>query len=246
MIALHLALAFMATAAEQPKEPSVASVAATPEYRPLVAEFARCVAERYRQDASDFVLRKKVLWAKSSLHKLSDDDCLPAQATREQAKILEKLTADELRPSLADALVRLEFPAPDQDLIATAQPLPSGALVDNLWPSDGCENCSADQKKKVEKVRALTNTLMAPYIFGECAVRFDPNNAHRLLMADVNSSDEAATFSLLASAFGQCVAEGSKAEMSRANVRGLIALSYYRLAHAPRIAELQSSQEAAK
>lgn len=235
---LLVVLTMVGAVAEQPKAPSIAAIAATAEYRPLVAEYAQCIVARDRAGASDFALRKNIEWTKTgewTVRRLLDKSCRPAQATKEQAETLGKMTPDMLRPSIADALVRVESPAFDQGLVTNAQPLPAGGLVDSLWPPDACKKCDAEQRKEFDEARAKTSASMTPYIFAECAVRADPGNAHRLLMADVNSASETSAFAALAPAFGQCVAEDAKINSSRTVLRGLIALSYYRLAHAPRV-----------
>lgn len=239
MLALAFVLAMASAAAYESNKASIASTIAGAEYRPLVAAYARCIAALHRTEASEFALHKNPEWTgkgKQALSKLDEPHCIPSQAAGDQKKVLKKMTPDLLRPHLADALVRTEFPQCEEALIRNAQPLPAGSLVENLWPSDACSKCDPQQRKTRESARAIANRLMAPYVFGECAVRADTQGSHRLLMTEANSNEEIAAFNALAPAFGQCVTEGSQAEMSKANVRGLIALSYYRLAHAPRIA----------
>ena len=238
---LVLALTTLASSSAQAKiiDNEIAPIVATSDYRPLVAQYAQCIAGRDRAGASDFALRKNVEWTKTGewkVRRLIDKSCVPSQATQEQAGTLKKMTPEMLRQPIAEALVRLEFPAADAKLIATAQPLASGGLIESLWPSNACDKCDAEQRKKFEETRVRTSASMAPYIFAECAVRADPGNAHKLLMADVNSASETSAFSALSPAFGQCVAEDAKINSSRTVLRGLIALSYYRLAHAPRVA----------
>jgi hypothetical protein len=246
---LTLALTMLAAAAEQPAiiDVEIAKTVATPEYRPLVAHYAQCIVERDHTEAADFVLRKNVEWTKSGqskVRKLIDKSCVPSQATQVQAATLKKMTVEMLRSPIADALVRFELPTSDPTLIATAQPLPSAGLVESLWPSDACKKCNAEQRKEFDETRVRTSASMAPYIFAECAVRTDPGDAHKLLMSEMNSADESSAFAGLAPAFSQCVAEDAKINSSRTVLRGLIALSYYRLAHAPRVGA--AAQEAAQ
>jgi hypothetical protein len=141
---------------------------------------------------------------------------------------------EQLRPAFAEALVRNEFPNADASVISTAQPLDYGKLVDSLWPPDACKNCRGEQLEDFENARGRSAALMAPLIFGECIVRTDPVNAHRLLMTDPASADEAAAVSALQPAFSNCVAEGQHLNTTRSVVRDVVALNYYRLARAPR------------
>ena len=77
---------------------------------------------------------------------------------------------------------------------------------------------------------------MAPIVFGECVVRTDPARAHVLLMTPPGSLAERAAIDALAPAFGDCVVQGGRFTATRPILRGLVAISYYRLAHAARVA----------
>lgn len=204
--------------------------------RQAITEFARCVAKRHPREAADYVLRKNTpisatIWAE---RRLADRVCVPGGSNRDDAKALLKLPA-ELRAVLAEVLVREEFPTFDASLINAAQPLGYANLVESLWPADACKKCKPDRLKEFEEMRAKASALMAPLVFGECAVRTDPANAHRLLMTEADSAEETSALRALGVAFAQCVSGGIKFTTTRKVVREALALNYYRLAHAPRV-----------
>jgi len=202
----------------------------------VIAEFAGCLARRHHREVADYVIRANV--PTSSIiraeKRLVDRACIPARASRDEAKALLKLP-EELRPALAEVLVREEFPVFEASQISAAQPLDYAKMADRLWPAADCAQCGPSKLREVEAARARAIKLMAPLVFGECAVRTDPANAHRLLLARAGSPEEAAAFESLQPAFGYCVMKDQRLGMSRTGARGLLSLNYYRLARSPRV-----------
>lgn len=207
--------------------------------RQAIADFSRCVVHRHRRQAVESVLRKSPrVWqvTSSAERTLADRACLPPGMSRDESQALLKMQKDEkLRPAFAEALVRKEFRTFDPQVITTAQPLEYGKLVDSLWPPDACKDCKGEQLRQFQDARAKSTELLAPLVFGECVVRTDPANAHRLLMTESGSADESATFGVLGPALSNCVTEGSRMTATKRALREAVALNFYRLAHAPRV-----------
>lgn len=228
-------LANAAISVAQPIPPGV--TAAQFSDRKVVEQFAGCVVQRHRLAAKTFVLNKLEDWrpsARSGLDAMRYENCVPASASPTDASLVRKLSDDAFKVALAGALVREEFPAFDAALIATAKPTASG-MVGNLFPAD-CKKCNEKQKAELADARAKMANIMAPAIFGECAIRTDPRDAHSLIMAAAGSTEEASSFAALRLAFSDCLLQGGQFTATRSVLRGLLAISYYRLAHAPRIA----------
>lgn len=76
---------------------------------------------------------------------------------------------------------------------------------------------------------------MAPLIFGECVVRTDPANAHKMLVADAGSLQESAAIQALRPALAHCIDQGGDLSLAVKDLRNSLALNYYRLARAPRV-----------
>lgn len=205
----------------------------TAEDRRIAKDFARCLVQNYRDEAVKLALSKRKLpggkYQAQSLR--SYRNCTPDYAKRRGTSSQRTLPLDALLFALSDELVRQEFPTFDPNLIRTAQPLPTAGLLDEIWPVDPGKKPS----KRVEEARARANSFLAPQMFGECAVRTDPAGAHRLLMTTAGSAAESSALRALQAAFGHCVTQGSQFTASRESLRGIVALSYYRLAHAPRV-----------
>jgi hypothetical protein len=223
--------------------PAPTIVEPTPEQRHVIADYAWCLARKHRVEAVELVLNQGVPRVAARVpSRRAVEDCVPAQAARRDLDPLDGPRKDAFLFGLADVLAREEFPAFDPNVIGTAQPLPTSHLVDALWPLDSCKKCNPEQLKRLEEVRARASAVLAPQMFGECVVRTDPENAHRLIMTEPASQDERSTLQSLGSAFGECVMQGSQFRADRALLRGVVALSYYRIAHAPRV-ELSGAQK---
>jgi hypothetical protein len=221
-------------------QPRPSGIAPAPSIDPrIVAGFARCVVERHHPEAAAYALSDYADWRtapRTTPAALEDQSCVPATASQADASLLLKLPENSIKFALADALVRQEFPVFDAAVILTARPLKSSSLVDALYPPGACRQCGAKQLAEVQQARARMSAIVAPIVFGECAVRTDPSHAHALVMAPPGSSQEKAMLEALAAALGSCVAQGGQFAATRPMLRGIIAISYYRVAHAPRLA----------
>ena len=231
---LTLAISLPAAAADRSVPP--VAIPPTPEQRELISAIARCLVEHHRTEAADFVLHRTV-WMPS---RRSSRDCVPPKSARRNVDALLKKQRDTLLFEVAGNLVRKEFQAFDHAVIGMAQFLPSSGLVDTLWPPEACKECKPEQIKKVEEARARVEKIMAPHIFGECVVRTDTANAHRVIMAAPDSPQEDSAIQSIAPALNHCVTEGSQLKVARSLMRGILAVSYYRLAHAPRAQQVRA------
>jgi hypothetical protein len=234
--AVSLALVLPSTATlAQPVPKGVTAAQLTD--RALVDAFAQCIVAKHASDAIPYVLNSYTDWRErppSTPRALKDKSCIPGQAAEHDANLLLQLSEDSIKVALAGALVRREFPTFDANVIDTAKALPSSTLVDKLFPPDGCRKCEAKRKVEFEDARAKLNNVMAPTIFGECAVRTDPAHAHALIHSWAASAEETAAFDALGAAFSNCLGQGAHFTATRSTLRGLVAISYYRIAHAPR------------
>ena len=72
---------------------------------------------------------------------------------------------------------------------------------------------------------------------GECAVRANPQGAHSLLSARLNSNEESAAVQAMMPAFASCLPKGQQVRFNILSLRGTVAVNYYRLALAPKAAQ---------
>lgn len=210
-----------------------APAAPTREQQRMIGDFARCLVEKHRSEAVEFVLDSNVASNKPAIpSRRARRDC---SSGRSALAKMDGPQRDTLLFALGDALVREEFPTFAPRVVETAQPLPAGNLVDTLWPLEACRKCKPRQLKDVRHARTRSQAILAPQVFGECVVRTDPANAHGLIVAEPGSASEGSALKALAPAFSHCVMAGARFEADRAFMRGILAVSYYRIAHAPRV-----------
>ena len=194
--------------------------------RDVMQIFAQCMAKHYEEDAQTIVETSPVGEAAWDLHKLMRPNCMPKSPHR--LAMRGKLT--QYRYALAEALLLRSYPdSPPNgvtEAVALDHPMFSpGAPMPAEWPGD-----PAKWQEDVEASQGYAYVSS----FGECVVRAAPDASWALLKTDVASRDEKARFDALIPAFSGCVAKGQQVELNKFNVRGSIALNYYRLAHAPR------------
>jgi hypothetical protein len=212
--------------------------------RALVADYGECIVKREPARASAAILAG--LGNKTMLDRypqLLQETCLH---TRLGDRVEVRFTGDQYRFAIADALVRQE--------LASAPP----PVLDDVPPlahHDPGEPPRTDSKGRPLQGRALEQAMRdhdvdraANYMwrYGECVVRVDPAAAKALLMTDPASKEEDVQFGAMSTALGTCLGEGRTLEFGKAALRGTIAVSYYRLAKAPRTAAVVQARGAAE
>lgn len=219
--------AWPVTAAPQQSDYSVKDT------RRLMAEYAKCVVDRHPKQAAEALLRNvdngTIL---KQYRMLIDGECL-VRSTHASAKM--SFSGDLYRYALADALVAREFAGASVGDLSTVPPLDNLDLPDVPRPPPASASKAEIQRfEKAQKSYEDAKAFRLFNAFGECVVRMDPSSAHALLVTTPESADEAAHFSLLQPALGECLPEGKTLTFGKVVLRGSIAVSYYRLAHAAR------------
>lgn len=77
---------------------------------------------------------------------------------------------------------------------------------------------------------------------GECAVRANPGGASDLMKARINSKEEMQAVEALVPAFSSCLPKDLKVHFDITTLRGTVAVNYYRLASAPRVAQSEAQK----
>lgn len=218
------------------RNPDVEKVKPLDETRRVAAKYADCVVRKKPAKAAlavlDLVPNKAII---KNYKDLIDRDCfLKASRTAFEARL--RFPNDHLRYALADALVRKEFPtAPAMDVVNIAP----------LWHEqfDAAAYLPPPGKKRSAKKQALWNeyaleTQASIFIskFGECVVRANQKQTHALLLTEPASDAERAVLKNLAPVLGDCLPAGQSFRANQSMIRGTIAINYYRLAKAPRVA----------
>ena len=214
------------------KLPDNAQLVPPKQVRALVAGYGECVVKREAPRASAAIIAG--LGSNEMLARypqLLQESCVPGQLGD---LVQVRFTDDQYRYAIADALVRRELAAVPPPVLDDVPPLNQGGpagppTVDSSGrPLTGraLELATPDYDRQ-----RAANYM---WRYGECVVRVDPAAAKALLLTEPSSREENAKFSAMGNALGTCLAEGRSLEFGKADLRGTIAVNYYRLAMAAR------------
>jgi hypothetical protein len=204
------------------------------ETRRIMADFARCTVKRHRAEAVSYVLDPARHTPDERPKKLADSYCLINLTILKNADVALVLPGDMMRYAIADVLLAEEFPSFSPNLIENAAPLnhPQPNPSD-FTPKPG-KRYTPEQLQRIAeaRVRALVRVAFAQY--GECVVRTDPVGSHALINSKASSPQEFGAIQALMPAFAECLPEGQQFKSNAAMLRGVVAVNFYRLAHAPK------------
>ena len=207
------------------------------EVRKIQLGYGECVVKKQREAARHFVLTPDLegrAWDRA-IAKVGDGYCL-VEAAKANHGVEMRFPADTMRYALADALVRSEFPVGAPVSLKNAGAIKQPTLDESKYrpyPSR-----KPKQKDLDELAEARRKQLGLIYLaqFGECVARADTVNSHGLLTASPDSPQESAAFASLKPVLAQCLPVGQTLSFNKATLRGTIAMNFYRLAHAPHVA----------
>lgn len=198
----------------------------------MVAEYGDCIVKREQARASAAILAHVNVDEMLRRHpQLLQKSCV-------QNKLGDFVEVtfwdDQYRYAIAEALVRRELAALPPPVLDDVPAL------DHRGPQAPPR---VDAKGRPLQGRALERAMRdydqqraSNYMwrYGECVVRVDPVAAKALLLTEPASAAENARFKAMGTALGTCLAEGRSLEFGKADLRGTIAVNYYRLAIAAR------------
>jgi len=201
--------------------------------REVKARYGECVVSKHLLAARSFVLKPDAKWRNDE--RIGDGDCLLAAIeAADEAEM--KFPGDAMRYALAEALVRREFSTGPSASITDAAPLAQPKLDEaDYAPKPGKKYNEAELKELADS-RSKQEAIIFLASFGECIVRADPAQSYALIMSQHSSKEESAAFAGLNATLGQCFPTGQSLAFTRVILRGTVAMNYYRLAHAPRVA----------
>ena len=207
------------------------------EMREIQARYGECVVKKHHSEARTFVLDSQLPRAeyRRMMGKLVDGPCLERTASG-VGRIQMRFPLDTMRYALADALVRREFAAmPPAGIEAAGALAPLRFNPAAFEPKPGQKATKTELEELArDRDRSLAMAFLAEY--GECVVRANTADSRRLLLTDPATPAESAAFTSLAPQMGNCLTGVQKVSLNKTALRGAIALNYYRLAHAPRVA----------
>lgn len=210
--------------------PSAASEFKESEIRRMTRDYAACVVKGQHKMAAkaivsdagnDAIMRK--------YPELIDGNCLGQTA----GSVQMMFTADFYRYALAEALVNADFahggPTDFNDRLPLAHLLipPEEELQKALTK---LKDRHRKEKLKEDYIKQTGVVWLSHY--GECIVRTDPAGSRYWLLTPPDGPEETSRIDALEPAFANCLSSGTTIKFSRFQLRGAVAINYYRLAMA--------------
>lgn len=197
------------------------------EIRAVSNKYANCVVSRQHTLASEALINNVDNETLSKKYrKLIIGNCLVAANGGNGARM--GFGGDLYRYALAEALIKVDFPAPSFDSFDKVPPLEHLPLL----PEQDFSRVSDRKAKEHSERLSERKTTRALSKYGECVVRFAPQDSLALMETQADSTEETTGFQTLQPALSNCLAEGTKLGFGKSVLRGSIAINYFRLAHA--------------
>lgn len=215
-----------------------APTSSSAEMRAVIAGFARCVVKRDYDRAKALVLANDDNETLVRKHgQLIDGSCLPPGASSSPGGLQVRFSGDLVYYALADTLVSTDFrDAPARD-VKTAKALQHRLFEGSMYKPKSGKKLRARKAEELETKRGVALASYHLSRFGECVVRADPVKSRALLLTTPSAEAEASLLTALTPTFGVCHEAGRPVESDPMMLRGAVAVNYYRLAYAPRVAE---------
>jgi hypothetical protein len=212
--------------------------------RAVQLRYGECILKKKHSSARIFVLTPDLSRAdhRRLIQMVGDGECA-ARATDKRDGVALKFPHDTMRYTLADALVRSEFSRSAPPSLKNAGPIAQPEFDETKYRPGAGKKVRQEELDALAESRARRLSLVYFAQYGECVVRGDPDQSRNLLLATPGSAEESSAFSALKPALSNCVVAGRSLKFNRATLRGTIAMNYYRLAHAPRMAPAQEAAE---
>jgi len=207
----------------------------TRETRAVVHAYAKCVVAKAPRKAAEAIQRNvdnRTMLKEYPV--LMNPDCLE---TGPRVAMEARFTGDLYRYALADALVVRDLAAFTGNDFSAVPKLEYRLQADAPAAVDS-KGRPLNKKKYEAAVAAYERNRVVAYValYGECVARTAPAETQALLLTKPDSPEESLRFKALAPALGGCLASGETLRFGKVTLRGTLAMNYYRLATAARVA----------
>jgi hypothetical protein len=196
--------------------------AATRQARTEFKKFAECVVAKYRRDANVYIIEDLSERSFELVrNKMRDEACWRA-TTGTQPPVPS--TGLNLQGMIAEVLLAAE---------GGTKPLPEVKAIPPLKQYPLTEK---QRQQAVPETLPAMEAMAQLFVAGECVVRADAIGAYGLLNSGLATTQESEALAALKPAFASCIKRDLGHTVSPAELRAAVAVNYYRLAHAPRVA----------
>jgi len=197
--------------------------------RKIAYDYALCVIKARHKRAADAIIANSD--NKTIEEKYPDliiGDCLIRVS---DAGALQ-FGGDQYRYALANALVATEFMDKGESDFSNRLPLAHFRAPDKaVLEKELAEAKSKKRRKLLQEEFDKAAAISALSRYGECIVRSDPARSRLWILTPPDGPEETSRINDLRPSFAQCLVGGT-AKFSRSTMRGIVAINYFRLAHA--------------
>lgn len=186
--------------------------------RQVIADFAKCAADRRPEIAQDYVTNPGKWLAEDDWKNLVDPRCMALWTGH------LRMDPFTFRGALAQRLIVKQLDAGQVGDLVGVPPL--------AWPEPAQPDTAGDDgdKRQAAYARGLVHVYVSR--LAECMVRRDPAGVRHLFDTDADSQEEQQAFAAVAPAITACVPAGEQVRVDRNGLRAGLATSYFRLASA--------------
>ena len=200
------------------------------EFRDVQALVGKCIVKDQYNDAKAYVLSDDITPKTHGrmMDRLTDGKCLILAKKRWIGSPSLDLPFDTFRYLLANALVQRDYPVVISPDLSAVQPLYRNAIAQ--LSSSAVVDRKLNRRERVEREIKVAELYVLE--FGECVVRKNVRSSHELTLSLPESRDESAAIAALKPAFTACLTYGRTLTFDKSNLRGTVAVNYYRLVSA--------------
>ena len=197
--------------------------------RKVMHDYARCVVkEKPKRAAEAIIANVSNGMIMKSYSDLISSDCMG----RTGGNVQMTFGGDLYRYALADALVNANFADKYENDFSNRLPLahlraPTRAELD----TELAKTKSKRKRAEIEEEYGKTSGVEWLSRYGECVVRSDPVRSRLWLLTPPDGPEEMSRINDLRPTFDACLSGGTL-KFSRVNLRGTVAINYFRLANA--------------
>jgi len=197
--------------------------------RKIAYDYARCVIKAEHRRAAEAIIANA---DNQTIEKKYPDLIIGECLKKVSGPGALQFGGDQYRYALANALVAAEFKEKGESDFANRLPLAHLRIPDKVaLESTLAKTKSKRRRKEIQNEFDNDATIAALSKYGECIVRNDPERSRLWLLTSPDGPEETSRINDLRPSFSQCLVGGT-AKFSRSTMRGVVAINYFRLAHA--------------
>lgn len=197
--------------------------------RKVMHDYARCVVKAQPKRAAEAIIAD----VSNSVIMKHYSDLISSECMGQTGGDVQMtFSGDMYRYALADALVNANFATKGENDFSNRLPLAHLRAPSQTELEAELAKASS-KRKRAEIEQQYSKDAAVEWLsrYGECVVRADPVRSRLWLLTPPDGPEEMSRINDLRSSFSDCLSGGTL-KFSRVNMRGTVAINYFRLANA--------------